>query len=68
MFCPHEKEKGTANAPANCATAWSLICYLTLHRSLQGVMKALNVNKLAECGVSFKFWCATTSRQQAAHN
>lgn len=21
-------------------------------------MKALNVNKLAECGVSFKFWCA----------
>lgn len=24
----------------------------------QGVMKALNVNKLAKCGVSFKFWVA----------
>ena len=25
----------------------------------QGVMKALNVNKLAKCGVRFKFWCAS---------
>ena len=24
---------------------------------LQGVMKALNVNKLTRCGVTFKFWC-----------
>ena len=24
----------------------------------QGVLKALNVNKLAACGVHFKFWCA----------
>lgn len=24
----------------------------------QGVMKALNVNKLSKCGVHFKFWCA----------
>ena len=23
---------------------------------LQGVMKALNVNKLTKCGVTFKFW------------
>ena len=23
----------------------------------QGVMKALNVNKLTQCGVRFKFWC-----------
>lgn len=28
----------------------------------QGVMKALNVNKLAKCGVRFKFWCATLLR------
>lgn len=25
----------------------------------QGVMKALNVNKLTQCGVRFKFWCAS---------
>ena len=29
--------------------------YLPL--SAQGVMKALNVNKLTKCGVTFKFWC-----------
>ena len=29
---------------------------LSLH-SLQGVMKAHNVNKLTRCGVTFKFWC-----------
>lgn len=23
---------------------------------MQGVMKALNVNKLTKCGVTFKFW------------
>lgn len=26
----------------------------------QGVMKALNVNKLAKCGVRFKFWFVPT--------
>jgi hypothetical protein len=30
-----------------------------LHAHLQGVMKALNVNKLTRCGVTFKFWCAS---------
>jgi tyrosyl-tRNA synthetase len=27
----------------------------------QGVMKALNVNKLTKCGVRFKFWCGQHS-------
>ena len=26
--------------------------------TVQGVMKALNVNKLTKCGVTFKFWYA----------
>jgi tyrosyl-tRNA synthetase len=25
---------------------------------LQGVLKAINVNKLTKCGVTFKFWVA----------
>jgi tyrosyl-tRNA synthetase len=25
----------------------------------QGVMKAISVNKLAKCGVRFKFWCGS---------
>lgn len=31
---------------------------LALTRALQGVMKALNVNKLTKSGVTFKFWVA----------
>lgn len=29
----------------------------------QGVLKALNVNKLTKCGVTFKFWCVGAGRR-----
>jgi hypothetical protein len=32
-------------------------CCCWLH--LQGVLKAINVNKLTKCGVTFKFWVST---------
>lgn len=38
-------------------SAGYLCCAITLALLLQGVMKALNVNKLTRCGVIFKFWC-----------
>lgn len=33
---------------------------------MQGVLKALNVNKLTRSGVTFKFWCAVRA-WAAAH-
>lgn len=32
---------------------------------VQGVLKALSVNKLTRCGVTFKFWCAPYSYHTA---
>jgi tyrosyl-tRNA synthetase len=43
------------------AVVWSLCPFPSqrcLFTCLQGVMKALNVNKLTKCGVTFKFWVA----------
>ena len=34
---------------------------------VQGVMKALNVNKLTKCGVTFKFWYAQTPEAFQLH-
>lgn len=47
---------GLPQGPACClGTCWKLRPKLAC-QCLQGVLKALNVNKLTRCGVTFKFW------------
>ena len=56
LLCVHYDAQLPTEHGQDCAHCLDFCLMTHSMAPLQGVMKALNVNKLTKCGVTFKFW------------